>query len=56
MFMRKIGINPTNIVSEFAKTSNKTISYVTNRFKIPNFTGLTKDTVHIDKVNVLKNN
>lgn len=53
MLMWKIGINSTNIISEFAKTNNKTISYVTNSL-IPNFTGLTKDTVQIDKVKVLK--
>ena len=51
--MWKIGINSTNVISEFAKTNNKTISYVTNSL-IPNFTGLTKDTVQIDKVKVLK--
>ena len=53
MLMWKIGINSTNVISEFTKTNNKTISYVTNSL-IPKFTGLTKDTVQIDKVKVLK--
>ena len=39
--MWEIGINSTNVISEFTKTNNKTISYVTNSL-IPNFTGLTK--------------